>query len=921
MPISSRLHAFRTAALALAAAVTCLATPASASDPLPDTLKFRPVPPVGTQRGCRLGAAVATSGPYTVVGAPAEWGSVRGAGAAKVFDTATGTLLFILEHPTSQTGDSLGASVAISGTRVVVSGGGHAFVYDLSSATPSKVVTTLGFQNGLSVAIDGTRIVVGAPFDDTGATDAGSAYVFDLAAQNPTQPVATLNNPTPAANDKFGSAVAISGSRVVVGAPYDDTGATDAGSAYVYDLAGVSPTTPVATLANPTPAASDNFGLAVAISGDRVVIGAPSDDTIAADTGSAYLYDLATGTPTIPIATLNIADQSASAQFGGALALQGTRLLVGAIAESWGRAYAFDLSSGTPIRSTTFANPHPTSSYYFGSAVALAGNKVVIGSPHDGGFYGLYPGVYITLDGPGCAFAYDLTHSDPSAVATPLEAPGPAVGQTAGNATAMSGTLLAVGAPCYGDLPGNDYENGSVTVYDLANTTPTAPLFALANPHPYVSGYFGDVLAMSGTRLVVGSPYYTANGNDSRVGLVCIYDLAGPTPATPVATLTNPAPEAAHYFGYTVAISGSLVVVGTNYTDTPRVYGYDLSSATPTVPFVIITNQGFGSNNGGATLALSGSRLVIGLVGGGTPIYDLASATPAVPVVTLPSTGRLVSFSGNRVAVSSYYAGPGSGTIGAVDVYDLSSPTPLVPMNIPNPFPATDTGNYPDSIALVGDRLLVGSRYADASVGRAYLFDLSSATPATPVFIFGRTDRLVGTQFGNSVLLSGSTVVVGCPLENTYGYNKGATYVFGPASNDTDGDGLLDLWEYAHFGSLTTHTASDDSDHDGLSELMELALNRDPTKPDATPATASGSVATSAGGNVTVEGGYLTLSLTKRAGVTYTVQTANSPADAAFSTTDTTVLLDNATTLKVRDNFPLGAQPGRLIRAKVTAAP
>ena len=52
----------------------------------------------------------------------------------------------------------------------------------------------------------------------------------------------TLNNPSPGVNDQFGTAVAISGMRVVVGSLGEDTGATDAGSAYVYNLSGVLPT-------------------------------------------------------------------------------------------------------------------------------------------------------------------------------------------------------------------------------------------------------------------------------------------------------------------------------------------------------------------------------------------------------------------------------------------------------------------------------------------------------------------------------------------------------------------------------------------------------------------------------------------------------------------------------------------------------
>ncbi len=64
--------------------------------------------------------------------------------------------------------------------------------------------------------------------------------------------------------------------------------------------------------------------------------------------------------------------------------------------------------------------------------------------------------------------------------------------------------------------------------------------------------------------------------------------------------------------------------------------------------------------------------------------------------------------------------------------------------------------------------------------------------------------------------------------------------------------------------------------------------------------------------------------LTKQPGVTYEVQSAGSLLPAlpnSFSATSTTVLINNATTLKVRDNFLIGTSPPRFMRVKVTAAP
>ena len=127
-------------------------------------------------------------------------------------------------------------------------------VITLTNPTPSR-----SDQFGLRVAISGTRVVVPATNN--------IVYLYDLNAATPTLPVLAITNLSPAAGNGFGAAVAISDTLIVVGLGQDDTYALDAGIAYVYDLAGVTPATPRMTLAKPHPAAGDYFGGVVALSG------------------------------------------------------------------------------------------------------------------------------------------------------------------------------------------------------------------------------------------------------------------------------------------------------------------------------------------------------------------------------------------------------------------------------------------------------------------------------------------------------------------------------------------------------------------------------------------------------------------------------------------------------------------------------
>ena len=131
---------------------------------------------------------------------------------------------------------------------------------------------------GISVSISGDTAIVGACFDDTGANaNQGSAYVFTRSGTVWSQQ-AQLLAVGGAANDLFGISVAISGDTVIVGANGDDVGAnSDQGSAYIFERAGTT-WTQRQQLFDSSGAAIDSFGTSVAISGDKVVVGVPNSD-------------------------------------------------------------------------------------------------------------------------------------------------------------------------------------------------------------------------------------------------------------------------------------------------------------------------------------------------------------------------------------------------------------------------------------------------------------------------------------------------------------------------------------------------------------------------------------------------------------------------------------------------------------------
>jgi WD40 repeat protein len=209
----------------------------------------------------------------------------------------TGNLLHTLNNPTPQTDDNFGYSVAISGNHAIVGAqrdntgapnAGSAYIYDVTTGnllhTLNNPTPQLSDQFGYSVAISDNRAIVGAYLDNTGATSTGSAYIYDVTTGNLLH---TINNPTPQLSDQFGQSVAISGNTAIVGAYLDDTGAENAGSAYIYD---VTTGNLLHTINNPAPELNDQFGKSVAIDSTTIVVGAYLDNTGATSTGSVYIY-------------------------------------------------------------------------------------------------------------------------------------------------------------------------------------------------------------------------------------------------------------------------------------------------------------------------------------------------------------------------------------------------------------------------------------------------------------------------------------------------------------------------------------------------------------------------------------------------------------------------------------------------------
>jgi hypothetical protein len=200
------------------------------------------------QNSDQLGWAAAITPDYALVGAPyADVGGASNAGKAYIFARSgvqwgsSNNENWSLAAETSTANDMFAASVGISGLTALVGApgvNGVAFVFDKVAANWVRTVLPVREQNpgdgfGTSVSIDGSRLIVGAPKDDTLTTDAGAAFIFESTDTGWVQRK-KLTDANGAADDQFGASTAVCGTHALVGAMYDDDAGNNTGSIFPY---------------------------------------------------------------------------------------------------------------------------------------------------------------------------------------------------------------------------------------------------------------------------------------------------------------------------------------------------------------------------------------------------------------------------------------------------------------------------------------------------------------------------------------------------------------------------------------------------------------------------------------------------------------------------------------------------------------
>ena len=748
--------------------------------------------------------------------------------------------------------DRFGSAVSLDGNRLAVgayqdAGAGNAATYpgavylftfaDSVFSTPSLAATIgkgyTGGNNynlsaletfdlfGAAVSLDGNRLAVGA-YNDAGsanvASGSGAVYLFTFADANFSTPTlaATIGKGYSGGNnynlsaldptDQFGWSVSLDGNRLAVGATFDDgagNAADESGAVYLFTFANSAFSTPTlaATIGNGYNAkndfnlsaleAGDFFGVSVSLDGNRLAVGASSDDgagNVANNSGAVYLFTFADANFSTPslAATIgkgysggnnyNLSALEASDQFGISVSLDGNRLAVGANADD---GAANVISGSGAVYLFTFAD----------SAFSTPSLAATIGRGYTG------------------ANNYNLSALE--------------VNDFFGQSVSLDGNRLAVGALRDDGLGNVAADSGAVYLFTFADSAFSTPSLAAAIGKSYSGGInynlsaleandqFGTSVSLNGNRLAVG-----ANGDDGAgnvagsSGAVYLFTFADSAFSTPsLAAIIgkgytggnnyNPsALEAFDVFGISVSLDGNRLAVGA-YGDSGAVNAVGVSGAVYLFTFA---DSAFGT----PSLA---AKIGNGYTGGKN--YDLSALAAG------DQFGFSVSLDGNRLAVGAYRddgAGNAATDSGAVYLFtfaDSAFSTPTLAatigkgyakgFSVPSINGLESNDNFANAVSLDGNRLAVGA-YNDAGSanvaggsGAVYLFTFSDSAFGTPTlaatigkgYTGGNNYNLSalgdGDQFGAAVSLDGNRLAVGAPGDDGQANAlsaPGAVYLF-----------------------------------------------------------------------------------------------------------------------------------------------
>ena len=460
----------------------------------------------------------------------------------------TATVGFLITVTTvTPTTDDVNATVTVNGAAVISGAASDAISLDEGSSTITVIVTAEDGITTKTYSIDVTRQLVDS--------FAQQAYLKAINAD---------------AGDLFGFSVALSGDTLAVGAVGEggvDNRTPDAGAVYVFSRDDNGVWRPQDFLRAINADTRDQFGFSVALSGDILAVGAVGEggvDNRTPDAGAVYVYSRDNNGEWHQQGFLRAVNADAGDLFGGAIALSGDTLAVGAVGEGGadnrtpdaGAVYVFSRDdNGVWLQQDFLRAFNADTRDQFGFSLALSENTLVIGAVGEGSADNSKPDA-------GAVYVYSRDNNGEWPQQDFLRAINADAGDLFGGAVALSGDTLAVGAVGKNSADNSKPDVGAVYVFSRDNNGVWLQQGFLRAFNAEAGDLFGGAVALSGDTLAVGAVGENGAGNsEPDIGAAYVFTRSNRV-WLQQATLRAFNAEAGDLFGGAVALSGDTLALG-----------------------------------------------------------------------------------------------------------------------------------------------------------------------------------------------------------------------------------------------------------------------------------------------------------------------------------------------------------------------
>jgi hypothetical protein len=366
----------------------------------------------------------------------------------------------------------------------------------------------------------------------------------------------------------------------------------------------------------------------------------------------------------------------------------------------------------------------------FGFAVAISNLYTIVGAQQEDDAGGTSSGKAYIYDNTTGALLHTL--DNPNAFGTSNS-------DVFGASVSISDSYAIVGAS--GEDDGSGFQSGKAYIF---NPTTGTILHTLDNPNAFgtvANDRFGQVVAISESYAIVGAPQEDDAGGSSS-GKAYIYN---PATGALLWTLDNPSPGAFDRFGISASISDSRAIVGAVGENKAYIYNPSTGALVHTLdnPNTFPDSD---SDNFGAGVAISDSYAIVGASFENDPsgsfsgiAYIFNVATGAL-LHTLDNPNNLDDFNGSdefgsSVSITEDYAivgayredDPTGNNSGKAYIFDPATGVLLYTLDNPNDEGSADGDQFGISVGVSNSKVVVGARYAQQDgdfSGKAYIYSI-----------------------------------------------------------------------------------------------------------------------------------------------------------------------------------------------------